>query len=140
MRFKLFTIEPPKTETNSDNSLTCYEINNFLNAKGEEVHPTDISAEFNELTGKMLISVGYKDQVSVFESIANFIKKKVNGRYQIRFTDLCDYSEKNHNVYLQLELENAVNYNTHETISHGIFVENGRAKVAFLEYEKTNEE
>lgn len=32
LRFKFFTIAAPKNETNLDKSITCYEINNFLNA------------------------------------------------------------------------------------------------------------
>lgn len=143
MRFKLFTIAPPVAKHGKDKTLlvTVKEINDFLNSQTEDVHPTDISAEYNEGTNKMLISIGYKDQPSILESITSFLKKRLKGNYQVRFEDLYEYNEKDHKVYIQLELENAVNYNVHETISHGIYVQDGRAKVVFLEHEKnTNEE
>lgn len=72
--------------------------------------------------------------------VMNWFRKKLYGNYQIRFETLYDYNEKDHSVYIQLALENSVNFCKHENISHGIFVQNGKAKVAFLEYSKTKEE
>ena len=137
LKFKFFTLTPPSEskETNEDGSMTSYQVNNWLNA--ENIQPVDVSAEYNENTGSLLLSIGYKENKSIWQSIVDFVKRR--GEYQIRFAQLTIYSEKAHTVYIQLELENAVNYNEHENISHGIYVEKGMAHCAFLEYRnKTN--
>lgn len=137
MRFEFFTINPPSLgkETNTDGTLTSYAINNFLNA--ENIQPTDVSCEFNENTNTLLVSIGYKESKSVLQDAIDFLKKH-NG-YRIRFNKLAQYDEKSHTKYLQLELENSVNFDEHENISHGIYVENGMAYCAFLEYKNKEE-
>jgi hypothetical protein len=136
MKFKLFTIDAPSKETNEDGSLTNYEINRFLNEN--DITPHDISAEYNEASGKMLVSIGYYEGKSFVSRIVNFLKNR--GPFQIRFSELYNYSEKGHTVYIQLQLENAVNYNEHATISHGVYVEQGIAKVVFLEHKNKTED
>jgi hypothetical protein len=127
---KLFTIDAPGKQTLEDGSLTHYDINNFLNTNN--INPKDISAEYNELSGKLLISIGYAENKSLFKRFVDFLMGRT--QYEIRFENLTDYSEKSHTVYIQKALEDAINYSKHETISHGIFVQEGIAKVVFLEY------
>jgi len=126
LRIKFFTIKPPQDETLIDGSLTNYLINNFLNADG--IHPVDISAEYNEFTGTILISVAYKESKSLLESI---IGRK---GYEVRFVEIGHYHENAHTVYMQKVLEDAANYNVHRNISHGIYVEKSMTKAVFLEY------
>lgn len=136
LKFKFFTIDNPKTktETNVDGSSTNYEINEFLNSK--DVRPVDISAEYNENTGHLLISIGYQEEISIWTQIWDFLKGR--GKYQVHFTELAEYSEKAHTMYIKLQLENALNYNEHETISHGIYVANSQACVVLLENKHRN--
>jgi hypothetical protein len=129
-KIKLFTIDAPGKQTLEDGSLTHYDINAFLNSNN--IVPKDISAEYNELSGKVLISIGYGEEKSLIKNLFD----RITGlsEYEIRFADLCQYSEKSHTIFVQKQLEDAINLNTHTTISHGIFVEKGIAKVVFLEY------
>lgn len=127
---KLFTIDAPGKQTLEDGSLTHYDINAFLNENN--IEPKDISAEYNEISGKVLISVGYSEDKSLIKRLFDFLKGHTE--YEIRFETLTDYSEKAHTVYVQKALEDAINYSKHDTISHGIFVQEGVAKVVFLEY------
>lgn len=128
-KVKLFTIDAPGKQTLSDGSLTHYDINKFLNSG---IEPRDISAEYNELSGKVLISIGYSEEKSKVKKLYDSLRG--HSEYEIRFADLCHYNEKAHTVYIQKQLEDAINLNTHETISHGIFVEHDIAKVVLLEY------
>lgn len=138
MKFKIFTIEVPSKETNLDGSLTNYEINQFLNNEevaGSHIQPTDVSCEFNEETNLITVSIGYKEEKSLLKTIGDFVTRKKG--YQIRFSEIGPYLEKRKDVavYLQLQLENAVNYNEHESISHGIFINHHTLWVAFLEHQ-----
>jgi len=127
---KLFTIDAPGAQTLADGSLTHYEVNNFLNSNN--IEPKDISAEYNELSGKVLLSIGYAEDKSLLKKVADFLRGRKE--YEIRFESLHPYNEKGHTVYVQKALEDSINYNNHETISHGIFVKDGNANVVFLEY------
>ncbi len=127
---KLFTIDAPGQQKLDDGSLTHYDINNFLNSNN--IEPKDISAEYNELSGKVLISIGYSEDKSLLKRLYDFLRG--HSEYEVRFATLCPYNEKSHTIFVQKQLEDAINYSTHQTISHGIFVQKGEAKVVFLEY------
>lgn len=130
MKIEFFTIDAPsENETTVEGALTSYKVNKFLNENG--ILPVGISAEFNELSGKVLLSLAYKESKPLLRTLANLFKKD---EYEVRFESLCEYKENAHTKYIQLQLENAINFNTHLTISHGIFVEHGIAKVVFLEH------
>lgn len=129
---KLFTINAPAPgkETLDDGSLTSYEVNKFLNESN--ILPKDISAEYNELSGKLLLSVGYSEFKPFLQTVLDYLKGRKE--YEVRFENLHPYIENKHTVYVQKKLEDAINYNTHDTISHGIYVQDQVAKVVFLEY------
>lgn len=130
IKIKFFTIAPPKNQTNLDDTLTCYEIKEFLNTN--KIQPIDISAEYNELSGNILISLAYREEKNFWTSIHDFFKN--HNSYQIRFVELAEYKENSHTYYIQLPLENAINDSDKNNISHAIYVEHGMVKVIFLEY------
>lgn len=130
IKVKLITIDTPSKETNEDGSLTNYAINKFLN--DNQVEPTDISAEYNELSNKVLVSIPYVEEKSVIKTILDFIKGRKG--YQVRFAHIGSYLEEAHTVYIQKGLEDAVNYNSHQAIGHGIYVDNQQLYSVFLEY------
>lgn len=127
-KVKFFTIDSNYNQTLESGAPTWYEINNFLNSG---IKPTDISAEYNEFSGKILVSIGYGEEKSNLDKVIDRLKGRK--RYVVRFESLAVYNEDSHTVYIQKMLEDAINYNQHDTISHGIFVDKGRAKVVFLE-------
>lgn len=130
IKVKLVTIDAPSKETNEDGSLTNYEINKFLNEN--KVEPTDISAEYNEFSNKVLVSIPYAEEKSMITSIINFIRGRKG--YQTRFVHIGAYLEAAHTIYIQKGLEDAVNYNSHQAIAHGIYVDNQQFYAVFLEY------
>lgn len=130
MKIEFFTIDAPHNETTVEGALTNYEVNRFLNENG--IKPVGISAEYNELSGKILLSIAYHESKSFTEMFFDMFK--THNQYEVRFETLCEYNEKSHTKYIQLQLENAINFNEHETISHGIFVQDSIAKVVFLEF------
>lgn len=101
MKIEFFTIDPPTKakETTLEGSLTNYQVNKFLNENG--IQPTGISAEFNELSGKILLSIAYKESKSLLKSVLDTFKKR--NTFEVRFETLCSYNEKSHTKYIQLQ-------------------------------------
>lgn len=127
-KIKFFTIDSNFNQTLENGAPTWYEINNFLNSG---IKPTDISAEYNEFSNKILISIGYAESMSTLDRVVDRLKGRK--RYVVRFESLSPYNEDRHTVIIQRVLELAIHNNENDTISHGIFVDRGQAKVVFLE-------